>query len=137
MDRKMSELRPVEYVQGDKNILRYGERSCQIGSPKFKIGPRINACGRIHSGRAAVELLITEDEAFARQQAEAVNTYNTERKDYDTRTTEEALKLLRQDPDNEQKHTSTCRASGEKTALAMKPSSFTISSALSECKYIT
>ena len=71
----------------------------------FKIGPRINACGRIHTGRAAVELLITEDEVFARQQAEAVNNYNTERKDHESCTTEEALEMLRQDPENEQKHT--------------------------------
>ena len=80
-------------------------KSINISDLVFKIGPRINACGRIHSGRAAVELLVTEDEEFARRQADAVNSFNTERKDHETRTTEEALEMLRQDPENEQKHT--------------------------------
>ncbi|MCQ2347166.1 MAG: single-stranded-DNA-specific exonuclease RecJ [Paludibacteraceae bacterium] len=71
----------------------------------FKIGPRINACGRLYSGREAVELLITTDTEFAANQAENINTYNTERKDYDETTTREALAMLNADPDNETKHT--------------------------------
>ena len=96
---------PSVGIRAIMEVSGISEKSINVSDLVFKIGPRINACGRIHSGRAAVELLITEDEAFARQQAEAVNTYNTERKDYDTRTTEQALELLRQDPDNEQKRT--------------------------------
>ena len=71
----------------------------------FRIGPRINACGRLYSGREAVELLITEDADFARQRAEAINSYNAERQNYDHTTTEDALKLLEEDPDNDKKHT--------------------------------
>ena len=64
----------------------------------YKIGPRINACGRMKSGRAAVELLLTDDPAFARQQAEEVNHHNEDRRDCDTETTKEALQQLQDDP---------------------------------------
>lgn len=71
----------------------------------FRIGPRINACGRLYSGREAVELLITEDAEFARQRAADINTYNAERQSYDRATADEALKMLEEDPDNDKKHT--------------------------------
>ena len=64
----------------------------------YHIGPRLNACGRMKSGRAAVELLLTDDPAFARQQAEEVNQHNDDRRDCDTETTKEALALLQEDP---------------------------------------
>ena len=64
----------------------------------YKIGPRINACGRMKSGRAAVELLLTDDPIFARQQAEEVNQHNEDRRDCDTETTREALAQLQEDP---------------------------------------
>ena len=64
----------------------------------YKIGPRINACGRMKSGRAAVELLLTDDPLFARQQAEEVNHHNEDRRDCDTETTKEALQQLQDDP---------------------------------------
>ncbi len=64
----------------------------------YKIGPRINACGRMKSGRAAVELLLTDDPVFARQQAEEVNHHNEDRRDCDTETTKEALQQLQDDP---------------------------------------
>ena len=64
----------------------------------YKIGPRINACGRMKSGRAAVELLLTDDPVFARQQAEEVNQHNDDRRDCDTETTKEALQQLQGEP---------------------------------------
>ena len=64
----------------------------------YKIGPRINACGRMKSGRAAVELLLTDDPQFARQQAEEVNQHNEDRRDCDTETTKEAVQQLLDDP---------------------------------------
>ena len=63
----------------------------------YKIGPRINACGRMKSGQAAVELLLTDDAIFARQQAEEVNHHNEERRDCDIETTKEALAMLEAD----------------------------------------
>lgn len=71
----------------------------------FKIGPRINASGRMKSGMEAVKLLITADRKEAETLASDINTYNTERRNRETQITDEALALLKQDPDNERKHT--------------------------------
>ena len=72
-------------------------KKLNINDLVYKIGPRINACGRMKSGRAAVELLLTDDATFARQQAEEVNQHNEERRDCDTETTREALAMLEED----------------------------------------
>lgn len=62
----------------------------------FKIGPRINASGRVQTGREAVRLLVEEDEASARLQAESINLYNEQRKELDKQMTEEAITAVRQ-----------------------------------------
>ena len=72
-------------------------RKLTISELVYKIGPRINACGRMKSGRAAVELLLTDDPNFARQQAEEVNQHNEDRRDCDMETTKEALAMLEED----------------------------------------
>lgn len=96
---------PSVGIQAITSVAGIEAKSITMSDLVFKIGPRINACGRMKSGKEAVELLITEDAAFARKQAEEVNNYNNERRDYDTRTTEEALEMLCTDPGNERKHT--------------------------------
>ena len=78
----------------------------------FKVGPRINASGRMRSGAEAVKLLITDDEEFAAQQAAEIDAYNTERRDYDEETTKSALDMLSQDPDNATKRTTVVFGEG-------------------------
>jgi single-stranded-DNA-specific exonuclease len=58
----------------------------------FKIGPRINAAGRIESGKQAVDLLISEKEEEAFLRCEKINSYNQTRRNIDKIITEEALK---------------------------------------------
>jgi single-stranded-DNA-specific exonuclease len=60
----------------------------------FKIGPRINASGRMSSGREAVELLIAKNEETARQKSESIDAYNQLRKDLDKQATEDARKYI-------------------------------------------
>lgn len=60
----------------------------------FKIGPRINASGRMQSGREAVELLVARDAADAYEKAKAIDQYNKDRKELDKRITEEANAIL-------------------------------------------
>ena len=60
----------------------------------FKIGPRINASGRMLNGRVSVELLIEHDYARAAALARQINAYNEERKELDKRMTEEACALV-------------------------------------------
>lgn len=62
----------------------------------FKIGPRINASGRMQSGREAVDLLVSRDIADASQRARNIDQYNKDRKELDKRITEEANAILSQ-----------------------------------------
>ena len=60
----------------------------------FKIGPRINAAGRMESGRMAVELLTSEDDGTASRIGTEINRYNNERKNIDREITREALEMV-------------------------------------------
>lgn len=61
----------------------------------FKIGPRINAAGRMESGRMAVELLTASDAETAFRIGTEINEHNNERKSIDRRITQEALDMVR------------------------------------------
>lgn len=74
----------------------------------FKIGPRINAAGRMESGRIAVELLTASDEATAVRIGTEINEHNNERKNIDRRITQEALEMVR---------TGNCLSSGNATIV--------------------
>lgn len=65
----------------------------------FKIGPRINASGRMQNGRASVELLIEHNYEAALEKAEQINQYNEERKELDKKMTEEAHALVENTPE--------------------------------------
>ncbi len=60
----------------------------------FKIGPRINASGRMQNGTEAVDLLVERDFARALAEANHVNEYNEQRKDIDKQMTEEANEIV-------------------------------------------
>ncbi len=60
----------------------------------FKIGPRINAAGRMESGRLAVELLTAQDVNEAMLIGEKINENNNERKNIDREITREALEMV-------------------------------------------
>ena len=60
----------------------------------FKIGPRINASGRIQNGKEAVDLLTEKDLSLALEKAGQINQYNETRKDLDKQMTEEANQVV-------------------------------------------
>ncbi len=60
----------------------------------FKIGPRINAAGRMESGRLAVELLTATDTDRAMTIGRQINNNNNERKNIDREITQEALEMV-------------------------------------------
>mgnify|MGYP003305452000 FL=1 len=60
----------------------------------FKIGPRINAAGRMESGRIAVELLTASNAREAIRIGTEINEHNNERKNIDRRITQEALEMV-------------------------------------------
>ncbi|MBQ2297873.1 MAG: single-stranded-DNA-specific exonuclease RecJ [Bacteroidaceae bacterium] len=65
----------------------------------FKIGPRINASGRVQNGKESVDLLVERDYKRACAMAETINRYNEERKELDKRMTEEASMVVGQMPE--------------------------------------
>ena len=74
----------------------------------FKIGPRINAAGRMESGRIAVELLTASDVNEAIRIGNEINEHNNERKNIDRRITQEALEMV---------ESGNCLSSGKATIV--------------------
>lgn len=66
------------------------DKELTISDIVFKIGPRINASGRIQNGKKAVDLLTEKDLSIALEKANQINQYNETRKDLDKTMTEEA-----------------------------------------------
>ena len=60
----------------------------------FKIGPRINASGRMENGKESVDLLVERDLATALLEARNIDKYNDKRKDVDRQMTEEANQIV-------------------------------------------
>lgn len=60
----------------------------------FEIAPKINAAGRISHGKAAVDLMVSDNLTTAQQIVEKIMALNTERRTLDTYSTEGALKQV-------------------------------------------
>jgi len=73
-------------------------RELTISDLVFLLGPRINAAGRIESGRNSVELLICEDDEKAERIGQQINDFNTTRRDLDSTTTDMAMDAIRTVP---------------------------------------
>jgi single-stranded-DNA-specific exonuclease len=82
---------------GLKNIIAISgltDKEITISDIVFKIGPRINASGRVQTASAVVELLVSKDELFSKQKSEEIDQYNQTRKDLDKSITDEAFAFL-------------------------------------------
>lgn len=64
----------------------------------FKIGPRLNAAGRMKSGNDAVRLLLATSRAEADRLSRDIDFSNEERKDLDREITRKAMRVLAADP---------------------------------------
>ena len=80
-------------------------RTLSMSDIVFKIGPRINASGRMENGRESVNLLVEKDFAVAFDKAKHINEYNEQRKDIDQQMTEEANLIVGR-LESQQKHSS-------------------------------
>ncbi len=90
--------------KADEDISKEGEdkgllfsRELTISDMVFVVGPRINAAGRIESGRNSVKLLVSPDMETAAGIAQTINDFNTERRTLDTQITQEALDIIDKD----------------------------------------
>lgn len=91
---------PSVGVQAIMHVAGIADKTITMSDLVYKIGPRINAAGRIKSGAEAVRLLITDDAEAADRFAQDIDSYNQNRRDFDTKTTDEALAQLEKDPMN-------------------------------------
>lgn len=69
-------------------------RELEMSDIIFKIGPRINASGRMETGKESVDLLVERDFAEAVKAAKHIDKYNEQRKGVDRQMTEEANKIV-------------------------------------------
>jgi single-stranded-DNA-specific exonuclease len=84
---------------GLKEIIREAEvfRVLSVEDVVFKIGPRINAAGRMETGSKAVELLISDDPIVATEISKEINNFNIERRSIDRVITAEAMRMISDD----------------------------------------
>lgn len=87
---------------GLKEIIRESEvhKELSVEDIVFKIGPRINAAGRMETGSKAVELLISNDTRLAADISREISSFNTERRSVDRIITTEAMRMIAEDQRN-------------------------------------
>ncbi|MBR1387250.1 MAG: single-stranded-DNA-specific exonuclease RecJ [Alloprevotella sp.] len=90
---------PSVGLQAIIELCGLSERELTLNDIIFKIGPRLNAAGRVQNGSGAVQLLIEHDYSAAVEMAHRINIFNEMRKDLDRRITEEAIDSVSQLPD--------------------------------------
>ncbi|MGA2405401.1 MAG: single-stranded-DNA-specific exonuclease RecJ [Bacteroidales bacterium] len=84
---------------GLKEIIRESEvtKALTIEDVVFKIGPRINAAGRMETGSKAVDLLVSRDTRVATGISKEINNFNIERRSVDRIITTEAMRMIAED----------------------------------------
>ena len=81
----------IQYPPKENTIF---SRQIQISDLVFFVGPRINAAGRINTGRESVKLLICEDEDKSMDIGKNINSHNDTRRELDKKATEEAINIV-------------------------------------------
>ena len=79
------------------DVCGLSDKEISISDIVFKIGPRINASGRMKLASEAVQLLVSSNPAFAKEKSDTINEYNNDRKDLDKNITDEAIALIASD----------------------------------------
>ena len=92
-------LRQINYkpstgLQAIIEVCGLKDKEIKFNDIIFKIGPRINASGRMQTGQEAVDLLTEKDYAKALAMSNQINEYNEARKDIDKSMTEEANRIV-------------------------------------------
>lgn len=90
-------------VKSILDVCGLSDKEISISDIVFKVGPRINASGRMKLATEAVELMVSNDPVFAREKSSTINEYNNDRKDLDKNITEEAIQLIASNPEYSQR----------------------------------
>ncbi|MDR0799749.1 MAG: single-stranded-DNA-specific exonuclease RecJ [Dysgonamonadaceae bacterium] len=89
---------PSKGLKGIIDVGGLSGKEITISDIVFKIGPRINASGRMMNGKEAVDLLISKDIASAKSKSENIDQYNDDRRELDKQITEEAYAIIEANP---------------------------------------
>jgi single-stranded-DNA-specific exonuclease len=89
---------PSRGLKGIIDICGLAGREITMNDIIFKIGPRINASGRMMNGKEAVDLLLEKNVETAKEKSENINQYNDDRRELDKKMTDEAYTLVDEDP---------------------------------------
>ncbi len=91
---KQLNMNPSVGLKAIIEICGLSDREISMSDIVFKMGPRINASGRVEKGKESVDLLIERDFEIAMSKAKHINEYNELRRDIDKQMTEEANKIV-------------------------------------------
>ncbi|MDR1644796.1 MAG: single-stranded-DNA-specific exonuclease RecJ [Tannerellaceae bacterium] len=91
---KQLNTHPSLGLKGIIDVCGLSGKEITLNDIVFKIGPRINASGRMMNGKEAVDLLLAKDRESAREKSENINQYNDERRELDKKITDEANAII-------------------------------------------
>ncbi|MCR5069001.1 MAG: single-stranded-DNA-specific exonuclease RecJ [Prevotella sp.] len=91
---KQINQQPSVGVKAIIDICGLNGREISMSDIIFKIGPRINASGRMENGKKSVDLLVSHDPEEAMKTAKNIDEYNEQRKDIDKQMTDEANNIV-------------------------------------------
>ena len=81
-------------LRGIIEICGLHRKQITVNDIVFKIGPRINASGRMMNGKEAVDLMLAGDMTAAREKSKNIDKYNEDRRELDKRITDEAIDYI-------------------------------------------
>ena len=85
---------PAVGLKGIIEVSGIKTKELDLSDIVFKIGPRINASGRMQSGRESVELLLARDAQEAKEMSHLLDEYNNMRRELDREITREANNIV-------------------------------------------
>lgn len=88
---------PGKGLKGIIDVSGLPGKEITMGDIVFKIGPRINASGRMMNGKEAVDLLLEKNVESAKEKSKNINQYNDDRRELDKKLTDEAYALIDKD----------------------------------------
>ena len=94
--KKLNE-RPSMGLKAIKEVAGIDKKEIDVEDIVFKIGPRINAAGRMESGKKSVDLLVCENWKDAGVISKKINSFNLDRRNIDTEITRQAIEMIQGD----------------------------------------
>ncbi len=91
---KQLNANPSFGLRGIIDICGLSRKQITVNDIAFKIGPRINASGRMMNGKEAVDLMLAADMSQAREKSKNIDKYNEDRRELDKKITEEAIDFI-------------------------------------------